>query len=160
MRHVLVRSWDDVGPRAVIAMLNPSIADGDRDDATVCRLTSIYRRFGFAGYDVWNLCPYVATDQRTLYAWLAGPDGGSGAWVAPNLRALDGLLRARPGHLLLAHGNVRGHALVEVARRARALAGRHRVPIAALGLTRHGCPRHPLARVRDPAGVADLVTLS
>lgn len=52
----------------VVCMLNPSIADATRDDATVRWLIGWARKWGYTKIRIVNLAAYRATDQKDLFA--------------------------------------------------------------------------------------------
>jgi hypothetical protein len=67
-RYTLWRGWNDQLPPLVFLMLNPSIASGERDDATVRRCIYYAKRWGYGALLVRNLFALVSTDPRALYA--------------------------------------------------------------------------------------------
>ena len=133
-RYRLWRRWGD-GPAVAFVLLNPSTADAGRDDPTLRRCAGFARRWGYGAVEIVNLFAYRCTDPRGLRA-AADPVG--------------------PGNDRHLRRAVRGAALVVAGWGAGGrLAGRDRavadwlaraVPerLACLGLTRAGCPRHPL----------------
>jgi hypothetical protein len=115
-------------------MLNPNRADGVRDDPTIRRCIGFARAWGFGRLWVVNLFGYRARDPRDLRvaADPIGPDNDRHV-----VRA------ARRGTIVVAAwGNAgafggRDREVIKLLReRARA--------IHCLGITRRGCPRHPL----------------
>ncbi len=75
-RYTLERSWASV-PRYVLwLMLNPSTADGTKDDATIRRCTRYARDWGFTGILVGNLYAFRATQPSELFT-AADPIGPS-----------------------------------------------------------------------------------
>ena len=74
-RH-LAPSFDSITGRTVVfVMLNPSTADGFRDDATLRRCVSFAGQWGAERLDVVNLFAYRATDPDDLRrAYEAGRD--------------------------------------------------------------------------------------
>ena len=77
VRIRLSRDWAP-GPRALVIGCNPSTADADRDDPTVCWLIHWFRLFGFGGFDLMNLYPFCSSSPaecRRMADWEAnGPD--------------------------------------------------------------------------------------
>lgn len=59
-RYRLGRRWDD-GPYLNAVMLNPSVADAERDDATITRLQVRASKLKFGGLVVTNLFAFRAT---------------------------------------------------------------------------------------------------
>lgn len=134
-RWRLARTWDDTKPSAVWIMLNPSTADGMRDDPTIRRCIRFGLLWGFGGIEVVNLFPWRATDPRDL--------------IAARERGEDiSTRRRRDCHVRRAtrYGKVRPIA----AWGAHALAREEwpTIPGAknmlCLGTTKSGAPRHPL----------------
>lgn len=64
-RYVLRRRWG-TGHYAAWVMLNPSIADAEKDDPTIRRCVGFSKRFGFDGLEVVNLFAKVSTDPKTI----------------------------------------------------------------------------------------------
>lgn len=54
-RYSLRRRWDAAGARVAFVLLNPSTADGRRDDPTIRRCIGFAREWGFGGLEVVNL---------------------------------------------------------------------------------------------------------
>jgi hypothetical protein len=65
-RYQLHHRWADVGPTVGWLMLNPSVANAERDDPTVRRVVGFSKAWGFAGAMIWNLDAFVATDPDDL----------------------------------------------------------------------------------------------
>jgi hypothetical protein len=65
-RYELATRWAPVGLTAGWLMLNPSVADGVREDATFRRCRSFSQSWGFAGMVIWNLNAMVSTDPAAL----------------------------------------------------------------------------------------------
>ena len=126
----------------LFVMLNPSTADADRDDPTIRRCMRFTRDWGFARLKVVNLYALRATDPKAL--WLA--DDPVGPENDHNLALAFGMCDAS----IAAWG---AHAKPE--RVAEVMA----IPMApryALGLTKHGAPRHPLY-MRADCGVVEFM---
>lgn len=64
-RYWLKRQWGD-GPDLVFVMLNPSTADGMKDDQTIRRCMYFAKREGYASITVLNLYAWRATDPKDL----------------------------------------------------------------------------------------------
>ncbi|MEI4488391.1 DUF1643 domain-containing protein [Frigidibacter sp. MR17.14] len=132
-RYLLLRRWAP-GPRLGFVMLNPSRATEARNDPTIARCEARARAAGYGGLVITNLFALCATDP----ARLKRARGPVGRW---NDAALD---RAAAAAALTIcawglHGTHRGRDRAVLAR----LLARG-APLAALGLTRDGHPRHPL----------------
>jgi hypothetical protein len=66
-RYRLWRIWDESLPKVLFIMLNPSTADGLRDDPTIRRCMKFAKAWGFGGIYVGNLFAYRSTDPDNLY---------------------------------------------------------------------------------------------
>ncbi len=115
-------------------MLNPSTADDQADDRTICRCIGFTRGWGYGGLVVTNLFAYRSTDPQALFSHPdpIGPDNDShlataalGAELVILAWGHHGWLRERAAKVLmqLARLDVRCHSL---------------------GLTQAGEPKHPL----------------
>ncbi|MEX1316207.1 MAG: DUF1643 domain-containing protein [Synechococcaceae cyanobacterium] len=135
-RWWLERRWDPRAPRLLFIGLNPSRADGGRDDPTLRRLIGFARAGGFGALEVLNLFAAVSASPAALRR-LGDPVGAANdAWIRRRLMASPG------APLWLgwgAGGGWRGRDRAVLA----LLAGRR---LLALGSTRTGQPRHPLYR--------------
>jgi hypothetical protein len=130
--------------------LNPSTADETNDDPTVRRCIGYARSWGFGGLLMTNLFAFRATDPRDLKR---APDP-SGPGQLASLRASANSVLADNGAVLAAwgiHGSHQGWA-----DRARAMLIDAEIPVACLGLTRSGEPRHPLYLRADAVPVVYL----
>ena len=133
-RWWLERLWDPAAPRLLFIGLNPSRADGQRDDPTLRRLLGFARRWGYGSLEVLNLFARISPSPAALRR-VADPVGAdTEAWIR-------GRLAAQPeATLWLGWGNQGAwrdrHRAV-----GPLLVGR---PVGALGLTASGQPRHPL----------------
>jgi hypothetical protein len=75
-RYALWRVWDGNRPPLVFVMLNPSIADAERDDPTIRRCLGFACAWGYGALTVVNLFALRATCPHTLRraADPVGPD--------------------------------------------------------------------------------------
>ena len=132
-----------------MGMLNPSTADERADDPTIARCRRIAAKSGFANLLVWNLFAFRATAPADLKR--------ASEPVGPNNDATIALALGLSRRTILAWGSHASH----LGRGAQVLARLPaNMPVAALGLTKQGQPRHPLylsAEVRPrrwrPAGL-------
>jgi len=128
--------WRLPNPRAAVfgmGMLNPSTAGEHADDPTITRCRRIAAQAGHANLLVWNLFAYRATAPAHLKraADPIGPHGDAAIALALGLSR----------RTVLAWGNHASHR----GRGEQVLAQLPAVmPVAALGLTQRGEPRHPL----------------
>lgn len=134
-RYALARTWNPALPPVAFCMLNPSKADATLDDATICKIRTFAKRWGYGGLRVVNLFAYRATDPKELVSarepigednddWIIGETKGLtvvAAWGA----SVPSYWSWRPAEvhaMLTANGTQLHH----------------------LGLTKDGHPRHPL----------------
>jgi len=133
-RWWLRRRWDPGAPPLLFIGLNPSRADGERDDPTLRRLLHFARDWGYGELEVLNLFAAVSPSPAALRR-LADPQGSEAdSWIRRRLVACP------TAPLWLgwgAHGGWRGRDRAAL----RLLRGRR---LLALGATRGGHPRHPL----------------
>lgn len=66
-RYTLDRMWARGGYTILWVMLNPSTADGTKDDATIRRCINFSSAWGFSGLTVVNLYAYRATKPADLW---------------------------------------------------------------------------------------------
>lgn len=132
-RYSLWRTWEYDAGACLFIMLNPSTADGGKDDPTIRRCVHFAKRERCGGLEVVNLFAYQATKPEEMMA-TADPIGPL------NVRSITGA--AQRASLIIvawgAHGGYRSQGVV-----AAGLAGAHR-PLHCLGTTKDGHPRHPL----------------
>ena len=129
-RYRLWRIWDRARPTVLFIGLNPSTADAEQDDPTVRRCIGFAKEWGFGGIEVANLFAFRATDPAKLLT-AADPVGqDNDAWLAR--------LRSGSPAAVAAWG---AHPLART--RANAIGASLR-PLASLGVTKDGAPRHPL----------------
>lgn len=124
----------------VFVMLNPSTADGEQDDPTIRRCVSFAKGLGYDRLDVVNLFAYRATKPADLLK-LNHTDE---PWGVDNERQIARALD-RAGLIICAWGAHGGHLSQDETVLGWLESHNHRdAPIAALGLTQDGKPRHPL----------------
>lgn len=140
-RWWLERVWQPAAPRLLFIGLNPSRADGQRDDPTLWRLVGFGRRWGFGSLEVLNLFASISPSPAALRR-AADPLGAEAdVWMQQRLAANPQAL------VWLGWGNQgawRGRDQGVLA----LLQGRG---LWALGLTAAGQPRHPLYVASDVA---------
>ena len=141
-RWWLERRWDSQRPALLFIGLNPSRADGERDDPTLRRLQGFARAWGFGGLEVLNLFARISASP-VLLRRCADPVGSENdLWLEQRLQALPA-----DAAVWLGWGN--GGAWRERDQQVLALIGEVLPPeggvqLLALGLTASGQPRHPL----------------
>ena len=118
-------------------MLNPSTADGTKDDPTIRKCIGFATRHGCEAIEVVNLFALRATNPRELVGARdpVGPD---------NPRVLRDVRYAADAAMIVAWGGAtRARALTEQrARRFERELGH--LPFSCFGTTERGQPRHPL----------------
>lgn len=125
---------DEIGGTVVFVGLNPSTADETTDDPTIRRCIRYAREWGFDRLKVVNLYAYRATDPRDLAeAERAGID-----IVGPENDHVISLAFGGADRIIAAWGAIYDE---RVAQFAEDFGGWQ---MWALGLTKHGDPRHPL----------------
>ena len=156
-RWWLQRTWQPERPTLVFVGLNPSCADGQRDDPTLRRLVAYGRRWGFGRLEVINLFGAVATTPAALKR-MADPVGADNeAWIRRCLRRLGpwrceaiparesaGAVPVGPLGSLLWLGWGNGGAWRGRDRALLALVAEFAVKPFALCRNASGQPRHPL----------------
>lgn len=66
-RYQLVRVWDESLNTLAWIMLNPSTADGEKDDATIRRVVGFSSAWGYGSARIYNLFALRATNPKELY---------------------------------------------------------------------------------------------
>ena len=74
-RYELHREWDKKKGKVLFIMLNPSTADGDKDDLTTIRCINFAKKWGYGGLMIGNIYPFRAKRPRHLRKWLSGHGG-------------------------------------------------------------------------------------
>ena len=67
-RYSLWRIWNENLPKVLYVMLNPSLADGSKDDRTIRKLNYFTEKFGFGGFYVGNIYPQITPYPKVLYS--------------------------------------------------------------------------------------------
>ena len=152
-RYHLGRSWPDLlgdGRGALFIMLNPSVADGSRDDPTVRRCMGFARRWGYGALAIVNLYARRSSDPDNL--WSAGGD-----LVGPendrHIREAAEAAVASGGRIVCAWGS-HGWEQRRRAAEVRAILAEVTDEVGVLGWTggRRPQPRHPLYMPRSTWG--------
>ena len=132
-RYMLTREWGPEG-RVLFVMLNPSTATELQNDPTVERCERRARALGYGAFRVCNIFAWRATDPRDMRAASDPVGPANDAAILEGAAWADRVVCAWGSHG--AHLG-RGPAVERLLRES----GR---PLAHLGLTRGGHPRHPL----------------
>ena len=69
-RYELHREWDKDKEKVLCIMLNPSTADGDKNDLTTIRCINFAKKWGYGGLMVGNIYPFRAKRPKHLRKWL------------------------------------------------------------------------------------------
>jgi len=99
-RYRLERWWCRDDSRLVYCMLNPSIADADRDDPTVRKCCGFAVRHGYGGIVIVNLFAYRATNPADLKIAI---EAGYSVHGPLNMNYLRAAFVARPVVLAWGH---------------------------------------------------------
>lgn len=67
-RWTMKRAWGS-GPTIIWSLLNPSNADGKRDDPTTLRMIGFSYRWGFGSMIATNVYPFISSTTDKLRAW-------------------------------------------------------------------------------------------
>lgn len=145
-RYTLHRIWDWSGSEALWIMINPSTADHEQDDATIRRVIRFSRRFGYGGFCVINLFAFRSRHRKDLRSAddPVGPD---------NLKVIERSLKENESGVWMAWGALEPWMLPH-SRKVCEIIKAHAPICWALGLTKHGQPRHPLY---VPAAIEPLI---
>ena len=130
-RYTLRRRWSS-GVLGGFVMLNPSTADEFKNDPTIRRCMGFAMREGWGGLLILNLFAFRATDPKDMTN-AADPVG------VENDRFLIEASKEVDGPLVAAWG---AHWLA--VERSKAVVSMLSRPLACLGTTAAGSPRHPL----------------
>jgi len=133
-RYSLNRRWRSDGDELLWLLLNPSVADENRDDPTVIRCIRFADRWGYGAIRIVNLFALRATNPKALYTADApvGPDNDRA--IIEAIGSTEDLVCAWGNHGRL-HG--RGTEVMD-------LLMRHGANPCIFRLTRRGEPTHPL----------------
>lgn len=131
-RYALQRHRDFGAGSILFVMLNPSIADGQKDDPTIRRCVDFAWQWGYKSLWVTNAFAYRATDPKQLRRAIqpVGPDWE--VYTSELARNADKIICAWGG-------NIPHYRHVFVAEFLRQFK-----PLHVLGLTKKGMPKHPL----------------
>jgi hypothetical protein len=136
-RYTLLREWQSDGPRVAFVMLNPSLADEARDDATIRRCMGFARLWGFASLEAVNLFAYRTMKPANLRR-VNGPIGTENdGYIASAVRRAD--------QIVIAWGN---HGAIQD-RASEVLNLLADESLFCFGMTKARSPRHPLYLPND-----------
>jgi hypothetical protein len=135
-RYALTRTWDESLPKVMFLMLNPSTADANKDDATICRCIGFAKLWGYGGIIVGNLFAFRSTKPDNLLK--------AGNPIGPGNEASIKQLSTQVDIIVYAWGN--GYMVDRLCKlypNYKPLAGLE-VQARYLKLMKGGHPRHPL----------------
>ncbi len=154
LRFVARRGWG-AGPALGIAMLNPSNADGERDDPTMWSCMKHACRLGFGSIVVVNIYPFITPQPSRLQEWLREA-GDAREQIIRNRHVAAGALKPC-AKVMFAWGNgvpkpqvdaFIEHLVIEMCDGNVDEPGPE-IVFYCLGTNQDGSPRHPLARGRN-----------
>lgn len=168
-RWILKRRWGS-GRTILWCGLNPSIANGEREDPTMIREIGFSYRWGFGGLVKVNIFPFITPDPKFLRRWIAEVDDGvddrgipvfGGCWPYDSsayAAFLQNIARIRDEVVtadtcVAAWGNVEDDAKLLIVLDGLGL----KVQWQCLGVNQNGSPKHTLARGKGR--VPDTATL-
>lgn len=144
-RYTLTRRFAD-GPAVAFIGLNPSTADEHQDDPTIRRCLGHARRWGYGELVMLNLYAWRSTDPRGLLK-CEQPEGEPIADADRNLIRIAHV--AHRARLVVCAWGANPGPTPGRAERVLNVVRSVGTPIVALGLTKHGQPRHPLYTKSD-----------
>lgn len=110
-RWTLYRDWRDEMPmlqkkqnECVFVGLNPSTADGKKDDNTIRLLISFCKRWEMTGFYIVNVYPFRSTNPVFLKQWFEHDKTAAGAMVQ-NLMTIQATTMLWPGNTILCCGS-------------------------------------------------------
>lgn len=65
-RYALWRTWDPSYPKLLFIGINPSTADGEKNDPTINRLTTIPKGWGYGGLMIANLSSKISSNPKEV----------------------------------------------------------------------------------------------
>lgn len=146
-REKLMHRWGD-GPAAMIAMMNPSVADYRVLDPTVAKTARLAKQWGYGAQVVVNACAYRATDKLRLLE-VKDPVGRF------NLEAIR-IAAESVDLIVVAHGQL-PKGLQKHADAMVNMLLKHGHTLHVLKLSKGGIPYHPLLIPMPEAEIKPLV---
>lgn len=157
LRWTLHREFNP-GASALVAMLNPSVGDGEKDDPTLRRLTEITCGLGFGRYTVVNWSPYITPYPADMMYWMnqVYRNGEKSRHVQQVLKRNLEIVEeevAKADTVIVAWGNDFPASMSAGDRLSQytsgflsALMENYARDLYCFGITMHGAPKHPMAR--------------
>ncbi len=132
-RYLLWREWNSQGKTASFIMLNPSRADAQINDPTITRCINFAKDWGYGRLEVVNLFAY-RTSKPTLLKQATEPIGrDNDRYILESIQRCD--------RIILAWGN---HGTWQKQDLYTLQLLKNHNHLYSLGITKKGCPRHPL----------------
>ena len=141
-RYELTRNWRprESNRTCIFIMLNPSTADGTKDDATILKCVQFAKKFGCGQLIVVNLFAYRETSPKKMMALnnvdVVGPDNKD--YIEDTLRC--GLYEGNSPLIIAAWGNDGKH----IGQDETMLGWLDDKFVECLGTNKNGTPKHPL----------------
>ncbi len=138
-RYSLWRVWDPDKDKIIFIGLNPSTADENVDDATMCRLRGFSKSWDYGGFIMLNLFGYRSTDPRALKqdGDIIGPDNDK--IIKEHISGVEKVVCCWGAHGALGGRSV---AVIEMIKSCK-------VTPWCFGITGSGEPLHPLYLASD-----------
>lgn len=133
-RYELRRVWDTEKSSVLWLMLNPSTADAETNDNTICKCEGFSRRWGYGSLMVCNLFALRSTDPKGLKQVPHPVGEENDAAILAAVDAADRVIAAWGNH-----GDYMGRA--EAVKR---LIYPYREKVYSLAVNKNGSPKHPL----------------
>ena len=90
-RYELHREWDKKKKKVLFIMLNPSTADGYKNDLTTIRCMNFAKKWGYGGIMIGNIYPFRAKRPKDLRKWLKAYDGERPEAYEHNISHIGGM---------------------------------------------------------------------
>jgi hypothetical protein len=129
-RYTLTRIWNASKPRVTFVMLNPSVADGYKDDPTVRRCIGFAQRWGYGSLEVVNMYAFRATSPSDLFLELHPVGEENDAYIR---------LAVQRSLCVIAAWGAQGNDPIQLRKTLSLISNAF-----CLGRTKNGYPRHPL----------------
>ena len=132
-RYLLWREWNNSNKTVTFIMLNPSRADAQINDPTITRCINFARSWGYGRLEVVNLFAY-RTSKPSLLKQAAEPIGkDNDRYIIESVNRSDRIILAWGNYGLWRKQDLYTLELLK-----------NYNYLYSLGITKRGCPRHPL----------------
>ncbi len=130
-RYCLWRIWDESKPKVMFIGLNPSTANETSDDPTIRRIKGLAYKWGYGGFYMLNLFPYVTAYPKELETKLEDEAEWQNAiWIEKTKSECEKIIFAWGA---FDQAKIRAHSLVATIPNPYCLA-----------INKNGSPKHPL----------------